>query len=104
METRSTGFLVEPQNQGQTVSQFGPQNRQLRFDDLDLKITATVSWFGPQNQTGYSLLVAPQNQQRKVGVEHASRSDYLLHVKACHAMVFLVWPQDWWRRNDGWYT
>jgi hypothetical protein len=88
METMSTGFLVEPQNQGQTVSQFGPQNRQLRFDDLDLKITATVSWFGPQNQTGYGLLVAPQNQQRKVGVEHASRSDYLLHMKACHARVF----------------
>jgi hypothetical protein len=31
------------------VFRFGPQNRQLRFGDLDLKITATVSWFGPQN-------------------------------------------------------
>jgi hypothetical protein len=39
------------------VSQFGPQNRQLRFSDLGLKITATVSWFGPQNQVGF----APQN-------------------------------------------
>jgi hypothetical protein len=29
------------------VSCFGPQNQQLRFGDLDLKITATVSWFGP---------------------------------------------------------
>jgi hypothetical protein len=55
METRSAGFLVEPQNQGQRfvsglaskplgrVSQFGPQNWQLRFGDLSLKITATVS-------------------------------------------------------------
>jgi hypothetical protein len=31
------------------VSQFGPQNWQLRFGDLGLKITTTVSWFGPQN-------------------------------------------------------
>jgi hypothetical protein len=29
------------------VSQFGPQNRQLWFGDLGLKITATVSWFVP---------------------------------------------------------
>jgi hypothetical protein len=55
METRSAGFLVEPQNQGQRfvsglaskplgrVSQFGPQNRQLWFHDLSLKITMTVS-------------------------------------------------------------
>jgi hypothetical protein len=27
---------------------FGPQNRQLRFGDLGLKITVTVSWFGLQ--------------------------------------------------------
>jgi hypothetical protein len=32
-----------------------------RFNDLGLKITATVSWFGPQNQPGYDLSVAPQN-------------------------------------------
>jgi hypothetical protein len=36
-EMRSTGFLVEPRNQGR------------QFCDLGLKITATVSWFGPQN-------------------------------------------------------
>jgi hypothetical protein len=29
-----------------TVSRFGPPNRRLRFGDLDLKITAMVSWFG----------------------------------------------------------
>jgi hypothetical protein len=43
------------------VSRFGPQNRQLRFDDLGLKIIVTVSWFVPQNQAGFILLVAPQN-------------------------------------------
>jgi hypothetical protein len=60
-ETRSMGFLVEPQNQGRRVSRFGPQNRMLWFDNLDLKITATVSSFGPQNQAGDGLSVAPQN-------------------------------------------
>jgi hypothetical protein len=39
------------------VSQFGPQNRQLRFGDLAHKITTAVSWFGPQNQVGEGLLV-----------------------------------------------
>jgi hypothetical protein len=47
-----------------TVFQFGLQNRQLWFGDLDPKITATVSWFGPQNQTGFGMSVAPQNRQR----------------------------------------
>jgi hypothetical protein len=54
-ETRSAGFLVWPQNQGRwfisgliskplgRVSRFGPQNQQLRFSDLGLKITVTVS-------------------------------------------------------------
>jgi hypothetical protein len=58
---RSAGFLVEPQNKSQQVSRFGPQNRQLQFSDLGLKITATVSWFGPQNKKGDGLSVAPQN-------------------------------------------
>jgi hypothetical protein len=31
---------------------------QLRFDDLDLKITAMVCWFGPQNKAGFGLSVA----------------------------------------------
>jgi hypothetical protein len=44
------------------VSRFGLQNRQLRFDDLGLKITVMVSWFGPQNQAGFDLSVAPQNR------------------------------------------
>jgi hypothetical protein len=43
------------------VSWFGPQNQQLWFDDLSLKITAMVSWFGPQNQAGFGLSVASQN-------------------------------------------
>jgi hypothetical protein len=36
-ETRSVGFLVEPQNQGRQVSRFGPRNQQLRFGDLVTK-------------------------------------------------------------------
>jgi hypothetical protein len=35
------------------VFRFRPQNRQLRFGDLVLKITVTVSWFGLQNQAGF---------------------------------------------------
>jgi hypothetical protein len=42
------------------VSRFGPSNRQLRFGDLDLKITMTVSWFAPQIQLGDGLSVASQ--------------------------------------------
>jgi hypothetical protein len=57
---RSASFLVEPKKRS-IVSQFGPQNWQLQFGDLGLKITMTVSWFGPQNQAGFDLSVAPQN-------------------------------------------
>jgi hypothetical protein len=63
-EKRGACFLVVPQNQCRHFvsglaskplgwdSWFGPQNRQLRFGDLVLKITMTISWFGPQNQVG----------------------------------------------------
>jgi hypothetical protein len=67
---------------------FVPQNQQLWFGDLDLKITATVSWFGPQNQAGFGLSVAPQNRRREVGVGHASRSSDLLRVEVSLARVF----------------
>jgi hypothetical protein len=73
VEMMSTGFLVEPENQGRRfvsglaskpvvtvfsglasklvsqISQVGPKNRQLWFSDLSLKITAMISWFEPQN-------------------------------------------------------
>jgi hypothetical protein len=45
-----------------TISLVCPQNWQLRFGDLCLKITATVSSFGSQNQAGFGLSVAPQNR------------------------------------------
>jgi hypothetical protein len=48
---------------------FGSQNRQLRFGDLDIKITVTVSWFEPQNQVGFGLSVASQNRRRKIGAD-----------------------------------
>jgi hypothetical protein len=66
---------------------FGPQNRQLWFGDLGLKITVTVSWCGPQNQVGFGLSVAPQNRRREVGVGHASRSSGLLYLEASLARV-----------------
>jgi hypothetical protein len=69
------------------VFRFGPQNRQLWFGDLGLKIITTVSWFGPQNQAGLCLSVAPQNRRREVGVGHASRSSSLLDVEASLARV-----------------
>jgi hypothetical protein len=79
-ETRSAGFLVQPQNQGRRVSQFGPQNRQLRFDDLVQKISVTVSWFAPQNQVSYGLSVVPHNQREdEDGIGHTSKSSGLLH-------------------------
>jgi hypothetical protein len=70
------------------VSRFGPQNLQLWFGDLTLKITVTVSWFGHQNQAGFSLLVAPQNWWREVGAGHAPRSSSLLGMEASLARVF----------------
>jgi hypothetical protein len=70
------------------VFQFGPQNRQLRFDDLGLKITMTVSSFWPQNKVGYGLSVAPQNRREdKDSVGRTSRSSCLLHLKASQARV-----------------
>jgi hypothetical protein len=56
------GFLGWASKLRSTVSRFGPQNRQLWFGDLGLKITASASWFEPQNQTDYNLLVTPQNR------------------------------------------
>jgi hypothetical protein len=44
------------------ISRFMPQNRQRRFGNLGLKITATVSWFEPQNQMDLDLSAALQNQ------------------------------------------
>jgi hypothetical protein len=43
-------FFVEPQNKGQEVSRFEPQNRQLRFGDLGIKMIATVSCLGLKNK------------------------------------------------------
>jgi hypothetical protein len=85
----AVGFLVEPQTQGGGgFCQFGPQNRQLQFGDLGLKITAMVSWFGPQNQVDFGLSVAPQNRQWKVDAGHTLRSSGFLRVEASLARVF----------------
>jgi hypothetical protein len=69
------------------ISRFWPQNQQLRFGDLGLKIIATVSCFGPQNQAGFGLSVAPQNRRREVDAGHVSRSSGLLRVEGSRVMV-----------------
>jgi hypothetical protein len=71
------------------VFRFGPQNRQVQFDDLDLKITATVYWFGPQNQVGFDLSVTLQNRMMEDDVGHTSRPDDLLRLEASRARVSL---------------
>jgi hypothetical protein len=82
------GFLVEPQNQcSGGLLGLGLKTGGVRFSDLGLKITVTISWFGPQNQAGIGLLVAPQNRWREVGAVHASRSNRLLLVEASLARV-----------------
>jgi hypothetical protein len=81
-------FLVWPQNRRRRVSRFEPQNWQLWFGDLSLKITAVVSWFGPQNQAGFDLSVVPQNRWRKDDAGHTLRSSGLLRLEASRARVF----------------
>jgi hypothetical protein len=87
-ETRSACFLVEPQDQGQRVSRFGPQNRQIQFGDFGHKITVTISWSGPQNQAGDGLLVTPQNRREEDGMGHVSRLSGLLRLEGNRARVF----------------
>jgi hypothetical protein len=70
------------------VFRFGSQNRQLRFGDLGLKITASVSWFRAQNQVGFGLSIVLQNQRREDGAGYASRSGGLLHLEASRVRIF----------------
>jgi hypothetical protein len=51
LKTSGDSFLALASKPRVTVSRFGPQNWQLWFGDLGLKITTMVSWFMPQNQT-----------------------------------------------------
>jgi hypothetical protein len=37
-------------------------------------------------------------------VGHSLSSSGLLRVEASLARIFSVWPQDWWRHDDGWCT
>jgi hypothetical protein len=49
LKTGGDGFLGLASKLMVTVSWFWPQNWQLRFGDLGLKITTIVSLFGSQN-------------------------------------------------------
>jgi hypothetical protein len=64
------------------------QNRQLRFGDFGIRITATVSWFESQNQAGFGLSVASQNRRESDDVGHTLRSSGLLCVEASWNRVF----------------
>jgi hypothetical protein len=78
---------------GASGFRFGLQKRQLRFGDLGLKITVTVSWFGSQNRVGYGLLVVPQYRwEDEDGIGHASRFNGLLCLEASRSRVF---QSDW---------
>jgi hypothetical protein len=70
-----------------------PQNRQLQFGYLGLKITVTVFWFEHQNQAGLTLSIASQNRRREVDVGHTSRSNDLLHVEVSLARVSQSGPK-----------
>jgi hypothetical protein len=66
-------------------------------------MTTTVSWYGPKNQAGYGLSIAPQTDGRMLVWD--TRQD----LAACVAwkqvmLVFHSLPQNWRRRDDGWYT
>jgi hypothetical protein len=84
----AVSFLVEPQNQG--GGGFSGLDLKISsdgFGDLDIKITATVSWFEAQNQARFDLSVAPQNRQREIGMRHTLRSSGLLGVEVSLARV-----------------
>jgi hypothetical protein len=83
LKTKVDGLsMVWPQNHWDGFLRFVPQNRQLRFGDLSLKITVTVSWFGTQNQAGFSLSVAPQNRWEDAMVWDTRRD-----LAACFAWI-----------------
>jgi hypothetical protein len=135
-ETKSVGFLVEPQNQGRRfvsglaskpLGRFSPvwhqnrwrrflsvwpQNRRLRFLGLGLKTDS------------YGLVIRISKSPRRfLGLDLKTKQSIVcwLHHKtdgrvtawdtrrdlaACFTwkqvgLEFPVWPQDWWRRDDG---
>jgi hypothetical protein len=87
LKTTRTVFSGLASNPVARVFRFGPQNRQLWFGELGLKITTMVSWFVPQNHAGFGLSIAPQNRWREDGTGHASRSGGLFRLEASHARV-----------------
>jgi hypothetical protein len=88
VETRSAGFLVEPQNQGgEGFSGLGLKTGSSGLVIWASKSPRRVFWFGSQNQVGFGLSVAPQNRRREVSAGHASRSSSLLGAEASLARV-----------------
>jgi hypothetical protein len=78
VETRSAGFLVEPQNQGR------------RFvSGLGSKPLGQFSPVWPQNQWRQFLAIWPQNLMRRFS---------LVWPQNQWQRFSPVWPQNWWRR------
>jgi hypothetical protein len=100
-ETRSASFLIEPQNHCLWVFRFGSQNRQLRFGELSLKITAMVSWFVSQNQADFSLSVASQNRHEEVGLRFPSVASRLVDPRLYVVYVALSWRSRGVEAEDG---
>jgi hypothetical protein len=95
VETRSVGFLVEPQNQGRRfVSGLAskPLERFLAVWPQNLLRRFSPVW--PQNWWRRFFPVWPQNRWWVS----------LLSLKTKVGEGFPVWPEDWWRRDDGWCT
>jgi hypothetical protein len=125
MKMRSTGFLIEPQNQGRRfvsglISKplwrfllVWPQNLWRRFLGLASKPVATVWWFGPQNHRNSFLVWTSKpsgfwfiscaiklmgGRRRKTCIE-------IWRLALCSSKLyydFSVWHQYRWRRDCGW--
>ena len=104
MQTRSVGFLVEPQNQGGG-----------RFPGLGLKTGSSglVIWASKSLRRflglGLKTKWASVCRLRHKTDGGRSARDTRRDLAACLAskqvwLGFPVWPEDWWRRNCRWCT
>jgi hypothetical protein len=88
VETRSAGFLVEPQNQGGGgFPGLGIKTGSSGLVIWDSKSPRRFLSLGLKTKWASVLSVAPQNQRSEVGAGHASRSSSLLDVEASLARV-----------------
>jgi hypothetical protein len=92
-------LLVWPQNRWVRVFQFVPENPQIRFGDLRVEITLTISCFGLQNQADYSLSVVLQYRRE---VEHGAGTHWDLADCFTWKQVGLGFPSLTLRLVEAW--